>query len=90
LDLLYPLLPIPRPNIYSIFPNLQAQLIQLHLSGNRLEQIPSWALTYLRQLQNLKLEGNQIEQIGADTFAETHLPNLRYFHLDGNRVGMDA
>jgi hypothetical protein len=63
-------------------------LTQLDLGANRLEQIPSWAFTYLRQLQVLKMEANRIQRIETDTFAEAHLANLRYFHLDRNRVSI--
>ncbi|KAL3125683.1 hypothetical protein niasHT_009770 [Heterodera trifolii] len=68
------------------FRGLEGQLFHLDLAGNDLGQVPRWSLTYLRQLQHLSLRDNRIAALPGDTFAELHLRNLRYLHLDGNKI----
>uniref|UniRef100_A0A914HXV5 Chaoptin n=1 Tax=Globodera rostochiensis TaxID=31243 RepID=A0A914HXV5_GLORO len=72
------------------FRGLEGQLFHLDLSGNRFGQVPRWSLTYLRQLQHFSLRDNRIESLHGDTFAELHLRNLRYLHLDGNKIDLVA
>lgn len=62
------------------------KLTQLNFAHNNLSVIPSWALTYLHQLQFLHLQHNRISQIRPNTFDETQLNNLQFLHLDHNQV----
>ena len=62
------------------------KLTSLNLKSNNLSVIPSWAFTYLHQLQFLHLENNRILSIRSNTFDETQLNSLQFLHLDGNQV----
>ncbi|VDN01367.1 unnamed protein product [Thelazia callipaeda] len=68
------------------FRGLENKLYQLTLNQNSLTTIPSWAMTYLHQLQYLHLVHNMIANIESDTFDETQLENLHYLNLDYNQI----
>ncbi|VDM62386.1 unnamed protein product [Angiostrongylus costaricensis] len=68
------------------FRGLEMKLTHLSLRRNNLTVIPTWALTYLHQLQVLRLDGNRISHIRANTFDETQLNNLHFLHLDNNQI----
>ncbi|KAE9415552.1 hypothetical protein Angca_002700, partial [Angiostrongylus cantonensis] len=68
------------------FRGLEMKLTHLNLRRNNLTVIPTWALTYLHQLQVLRLDGNRISHIRANTFDETQLNNLHFLHLDNNQI----
>uniref|UniRef100_A0A915PH04 Chaoptin n=1 Tax=Setaria digitata TaxID=48799 RepID=A0A915PH04_9BILA len=70
------------------FRGLENKLYQLKLNQNSLTSIPSWAMTYLYQLQYLHLVHNMISEIKSDTFDETQLKNLHYLHLDYNQISI--
>ncbi|EGT48262.1 hypothetical protein CAEBREN_31443 [Caenorhabditis brenneri] len=62
------------------------KLTQLDLSHNNLSVIPTWALTYLHNLQILHLENNRIDVLRTNTFDETQLNNLQFLYLDNNQI----
>ncbi|CAP23873.1 Protein CBG02687 [Caenorhabditis briggsae] len=62
------------------------KLTQLDLSHNNLSVIPTWALTYLHNLQILHLENNRIDVLRSNTFDETQLNNLQFLYLDNNQL----
>ncbi|CAJ0951102.1 unnamed protein product, partial [Mesorhabditis belari] len=68
------------------FRGLEMKLFKLILTQNNISVIPSWALTYLHQLQFLHLENNRIATIRANTFDETQMNNLQFLHLDNNLI----
>lgn len=61
-------------------------LLQLIIDRNALKIVPSWAFIYLHRLEHLSLRGNEISDLSANTFGEAQLKNLRYLHLDKNKV----
>ncbi|KJH45863.1 leucine Rich repeat-containing domain protein [Dictyocaulus viviparus] len=68
------------------FRGLEMKLTRLNLKHNNLSTIPTWALTYLHQLQILRLDGNHISYIRGNAFDETQLNNLHFLHLDNNQI----
>ncbi|KAF1766321.1 hypothetical protein GCK72_006278 [Caenorhabditis remanei] len=68
------------------FRGLEMKLTQLDLSHNNLSVIPTWALTYLHNLQILHLENNRIDVLRSNTFDETQLNNLQFLYLDNNQL----
>ncbi|CAL2032446.1 unnamed protein product [Caenorhabditis brenneri] len=68
------------------FRGLEMKLTQLDLSHNNLSVIPTWALTYLHNLQILHLENNRIDVLRTNTFDETQLNNLQFLYLDNNQI----
>uniref|UniRef100_A0AC34R6V4 Chaoptin n=1 Tax=Panagrolaimus sp. JU765 TaxID=591449 RepID=A0AC34R6V4_9BILA len=68
------------------FRGLEDKLFQLVLTQNSLSNIPHHSLTYLEQLRYLKLQYNQISEIPPYIFANVKLKNLKYLHLDKNKI----
>ncbi|CAD6199920.1 unnamed protein product [Caenorhabditis auriculariae] len=68
------------------FRGLEMKLTQLDLSNNNMSVIPTWALTYLHNLQFLHLQNNRIDTVRSNTFDETQLNNLQFLHLDHNQL----
>lgn len=58
----------------------------LDLQANDLTLIPIWSLTFLQNLQYLRLQGNQIKEVDTNTTVETKLNQLHYMHLDRNKA----
>jgi Leucine-rich repeat (LRR) protein len=68
------------------FRGLESTLKSLSLQGNELDLIPLWSLTFLQNLQYLRLQDNQIRTVDGNTTSETKLHQLQYMHLDRNKV----
>ncbi|KAI6184601.1 Leucine Rich Repeat family protein [Aphelenchoides bicaudatus] len=85
----FQILSLPTNNIQNVnvnaFRGLESTLKILDLQGNDLALIPIWSLTFLQNLQYLRLQDNQIKDVDANT-TENKLNQLHYVHLDRNKI----